>query len=152
MTTDPEIRESLLFDHETLRPTLKMAHFVTAKSSQSTKLLDNCGSLGDFPLAENEQNAPVPTSARLTRESILPLQVGLSKLDFTSRQVSVMRGELTALMPVLGKTVKETDGLLVRVAREKAEVVEPKKVVVDAEVQQVGTFITWVCSALVFYI
>lgn len=65
-------------------------------------------------------------------------EVGLDKLDFTAGQVDAMRQELRALKPVLEKTVGETEALMERIAREKIEVVEPKKAVVDEEVKQVG--------------
>jgi len=60
--------------------------------------------------------------------------VGLEKLEFTEQQVAVMQTELQALQPSLIQTVAETDALMEQVSREKAEVVEPKKAVVDAEV------------------
>lgn len=62
------------------------------------------------------------------------MQVGLEKLEFTEQQVAVMQTELKALQPSLIQTVAETDQLMEQVSREKAEVVEPKKAVVDAEV------------------
>lgn len=62
------------------------------------------------------------------------MQVGLEKLEFTEQQVAVMQTELKALQPSLIQTVAETDELMAQVSREKAEVVEPKKAVVDAEV------------------
>lgn len=61
-------------------------------------------------------------------------EVGLDKLEFTAGQVKVMQEELTALKPSLEKTVVETDALMAKVKKEKAEVVEPKKAVVDKEV------------------
>ena len=45
-----------------------------------------------------------------------------------------MQDELTALKPNLIKTVAETEELMEKVSREKAEVVEPKKAAVDIEV------------------
>lgn len=60
--------------------------------------------------------------------------MGLEKLDFTEQQVSVMQTELEALRPNLIKTVAETESLMAQVSKEKLEVVEPKKAVVDAEV------------------
>ena len=36
-------------------------------------------------------------------------EVGLEKLDFTAKQVSIMQDELTALRPDLIKTVEETE-------------------------------------------
>eukprot|EP00951_Prasinocladus_malaysianus_P010463 scaffold76856_cov38-Prasinocladus_malaysianus.AAC.1 len=45
-----------------------------------------------------------------------------------------MQDELTALKPSLERTVTETDALMAKVSKEKAEVVEPKKAVVDQEV------------------
>lgn len=60
--------------------------------------------------------------------------MGLEKLEFTEQQVAVMQTELQALQPSLIQTVAETDALMAQVSREKAEVVEPKKAVVDAEV------------------
>jgi dynein heavy chain, axonemal len=62
------------------------------------------------------------------------VQVGLEKLEFTEQQVSVMQGELEALRPNLIQTVAETEALMAQVSKEKIEVVEPKKAVVDAEV------------------
>eukprot|EP00955_Chlamydomonas_euryale_P029584 311781-Chlamydomonas_euryale.AAC.1 len=63
-------------------------------------------------------------------------EVGLEKLRFTEQQVVVMQDELTALKPTLIKTVAETEALLATVAKEKTEVVEPKKAVVDADVKK----------------
>lgn len=45
-----------------------------------------------------------------------------------------MQKELEALQPSLIKTVAETEALMAQVFKEKTEVVEPKKAVVDAEV------------------
>eukprot|EP00198_Chlamydomonas_reinhardtii_P010624 XP_001699961.1 dynein heavy chain 4 [Chlamydomonas reinhardtii] len=61
---------------------------------------------------------------------------GLDKLAFTAEQVAVMRAELQALAPVLARTVAETEQLLKEIAREKEEVVEPKRAMVDVEVKQ----------------
>ncbi|KAG2454516.1 hypothetical protein HYH02_000363 [Chlamydomonas schloesseri] len=61
---------------------------------------------------------------------------GLDKLAFTAEQVAVMRAELQALAPVLARTVAETEQLLSEIAREKEEVVEPKRAMVDVEVKQ----------------
>lgn len=47
-----------------------------------------------------------------------------------------MQEELQALQPTLKKTIVEVDELVVAVTREKEEVVEPQKAVVDVEVQQ----------------
>lgn len=58
----------------------------------------------------------------------------MEKLEFTEQQVSVMQKELEALQPNLIRTVAETEALLAKVSKEKAEVVEPKKAIVDAEV------------------
>jgi hypothetical protein len=60
--------------------------------------------------------------------------VGLQKLDFTEQQVSIMKKELEALQPSLIKTVAETEALMAQVSKEKTEVVEPKKAVVNTEV------------------
>lgn len=43
---------------------------------------------------------------------------------------------LQALAPVLARTVAETEQLLKEIAREKEEVVEPKRAMVDVEVKQ----------------
>jgi len=61
---------------------------------------------------------------------------GLDKLEFTAKQVSVMRRELQALKPNLERKGRETEGLLSRITREKATVVEPKKAQVDREVKE----------------
>jgi len=61
-------------------------------------------------------------------------EVGLEKLAFTADQVAVMQKELEDLIPVLTVTVKETEDLMAAVTKEKTEVVEPKKKIVDAEV------------------
>jgi dynein heavy chain, axonemal len=63
-------------------------------------------------------------------------EVGLQKLDFTEKQVVLMQNELTALRPNLVRTVEETERLMATVQREKTEVVEPKKAIVDADVQK----------------
>lgn len=60
--------------------------------------------------------------------------MGLEKLEFTEQQVSVMQIELEALRPNLIKTVADTEALMAQVSKEKLEVVEPKKAIVDAEV------------------
>jgi dynein heavy chain, axonemal len=62
------------------------------------------------------------------------VQVGLEKLEFTEQQVSVMQVELEALRPSLIKTVADTEALMAQVMKEKLEVVEPKKAIVDVEV------------------
>lgn len=49
-------------------------------------------------------------------------EVGLEKLDFTASQVSIMQDDLTALKPVLIKTVAETERLMATVSKEKTEV------------------------------
>lgn len=76
------------------------------------------------------------------RSAVLAVQqryeVGLEKLAFTAGSVGSMRVELTALQPVLTKTVGEVEALLVQVQSEKTNVVEPKKAAVDVEVKQVG--------------
>lgn len=61
-------------------------------------------------------------------------EIGLDKLSFTAEQVSLMQKELQELQPVLVKTVAETEELMATVQREKVEVVEPKKKIVDEEV------------------
>ncbi|GLC60993.1 hypothetical protein PLESTB_001703700 [Pleodorina starrii] len=63
-------------------------------------------------------------------------EVGLDKLQFTASQVSIMQDELTALKPVLIRTVEETERLMATVSKEKTEVVEPKKAIVDREVKK----------------
>ncbi|KAK3272243.1 hypothetical protein CYMTET_19451 [Cymbomonas tetramitiformis] len=63
-------------------------------------------------------------------------EVGLEKLEFTAQQVTVMQHELTALKPNLIKTVAETEQLMKVVQKEKTEVVEPKKLIVDTEVAE----------------
>ncbi|PNH03664.1 Dynein heavy chain 7, axonemal [Tetrabaena socialis] len=63
-------------------------------------------------------------------------EVGLEKLEFTAGQVSIMQDELTALKPVLIKTVAETERLMNTVSKEKTEVVEPKKAIVDEDVKK----------------
>lgn len=62
------------------------------------------------------------------------MQIGLGKLAFTEEQVQIMQEELTALQPNLVKTAKETELLMAQVNKEKTEVVEPKKAIVDADV------------------
>jgi dynein heavy chain len=62
-------------------------------------------------------------------------EAGLLKLEDTAQQVAVMQTELTALKPSLELTVAEVKQLVAAVDKEKAEVVEPKKAAVDAEVQ-----------------
>eukprot|EP00803_Ostreobium_quekettii_P003694 evm.model.scf_198.7 EVM.evm.TU.scf_198.7 scf_198:70733-88803(+) len=62
--------------------------------------------------------------------------IGLEKLEFTERQVAIMQEELTALKPSLVKTVADTEKLMATVEKEKTEVVEPKKAVVDVEVSK----------------
>ncbi|GMH41668.1 hypothetical protein BSKO_09578 [Bryopsis sp. KO-2023] len=63
-------------------------------------------------------------------------EVGLEKLEFTAKQVNIMQNELTALKPTLVKTVSETEQLMATVQKEKTEVAEPKKAVVDEEVKK----------------
>ena len=63
-------------------------------------------------------------------------EVGLEKLAFTADAVKDMQDELTALKPELIKTVAETEELMAKVQKEKAEVVEPKKAAVDIEVAE----------------
>ncbi|GFR52768.1 hypothetical protein Agub_g15379 [Astrephomene gubernaculifera] len=63
-------------------------------------------------------------------------EVGLDKLQFTASQVSIMQDELTALKPVLIRTVEETERLMATVSKEKTEVVEPKKAIVDQDVKR----------------
>lgn len=53
-------------------------------------------------------------------------EVGLEKLQFTAGQVSIMQDELTALKPVLIKTVAETEVLMEKVSKEKTEVRLPQ--------------------------
>eukprot|EP00201_Polytomella_parva_P020499 CAMPEP_0175042260 /NCGR_PEP_ID=MMETSP0052_2-20121109/2450_1 /TAXON_ID=51329 ORGANISM="Polytomella parva, Strain SAG 63-3" /NCGR_SAMPLE_ID=MMETSP0052_2 /ASSEMBLY_ACC=CAM_ASM_000194 /LENGTH=3805 /DNA_ID=CAMNT_0016305023 /DNA_START=33 /DNA_END=11446 /DNA_ORIENTATION=+ len=60
--------------------------------------------------------------------------VGLEKLQFTESQVVVMQTELTQLKPVLIRTVAETESLMATVSKEKIEVVEPKKLIVNEDV------------------
>lgn len=50
-----------------------------------------------------------------------------------------MQEELTALQPNLVITVKETELLMAKVSKEKVEVVEPKKAIVDADVAAAET-------------
>lgn len=52
--------------------------------------------------------------------------VGLEKLQASAAAVANMQDELTALQPQLVKTVGEVEELMVRIGKEKAEVVEPK--------------------------
>ena len=63
-------------------------------------------------------------------------EVGLEKLASTADAVKDMQEELTALKPELIKTVAETEELMAKVQKEKAEVVEPKKAAVDIEVAE----------------
>ncbi|GIL64289.1 hypothetical protein Vafri_18269 [Volvox africanus] len=74
------------------------------------------------------------------REKVLTRQQkyenGLDKLQFTAEQVTVMKNELQAMSPVLARTVAETEQLLSEIAREKEQVVEPKRALVDREVKQ----------------
>ncbi|GAX74205.1 hypothetical protein CEUSTIGMA_g1654.t1 [Chlamydomonas eustigma] len=62
-------------------------------------------------------------------------EVGLEKLEFTGQQVVIMQEELTALKPNLIRTVAETERLMATVKKEKTEVVEPKKAIVDEDVK-----------------
>lgn len=52
--------------------------------------------------------------------------VGLQKLQSSAEQVAGMQAELQALQPQLVRTVAEVESLMAVIAREKAEVVEPK--------------------------
>ena len=61
-------------------------------------------------------------------------EVGLEKLSFAAEQVSTMQAELEDLIPVLTVTVADTEKLMAQVTKEKTEVVEPKKAIVDVEV------------------
>jgi len=63
-------------------------------------------------------------------------EVGLEKLLFTEQQVVIMQNELTDLKPKLINTVAETERLMATVQKEKTEVVEPKKAIVDVDVQK----------------
>ncbi|KAF5830265.1 dynein heavy chain, N-terminal region 2-domain-containing protein [Dunaliella salina] len=63
-------------------------------------------------------------------------EVGLEKLLFTEQQVVTMQQELTDLQPKLIDTVAETERLMATVQKEKTEVVEPKKAIVDVDVQK----------------
>jgi dynein heavy chain len=63
-------------------------------------------------------------------------EIGLQKLQFTASQVVLMQDELTALKPNLIRTVSETEELMATVQKEKTEVVEPKKAIVDADVKK----------------
>ncbi|GFH22159.1 uncharacterized protein HaLaN_19578 [Haematococcus lacustris] len=58
--------------------------------------------------------------------------VGLEKLASSAQQVAGMQSELRALQPQLVRTVAEVEQLMVTIAREKAEVVEPKAAIVKA--------------------
>ena len=52
--------------------------------------------------------------------------VGLEKLQSSAQQVAGMQTELVALQPQLVKTVGEVEELMVKISKEKLEVVEPK--------------------------
>jgi dynein heavy chain, axonemal len=52
--------------------------------------------------------------------------VGLQKLHDCEQQVAVMQAELTALQPLLVRSVAEAETLIARIAREKCDVVQPK--------------------------
>ncbi|GIL82190.1 hypothetical protein Vretifemale_11083, partial [Volvox reticuliferus] len=80
------------------------------------------------------------TLLKSRREKVLTQQQkyenGLDKLQFTAEQVTIMKNELQAMSPVLARTVAETEQLLSEIAREKEQVVEPKRALVDKEVKQ----------------
>jgi dynein heavy chain len=59
--------------------------------------------------------------------------VGLEKLLGAEGQVSVMKQELEALQPVLIRTAKETDELLVVIARETKDAEATRSVVEEEE-------------------
>ena len=61
-------------------------------------------------------------------------ETGLQKLSFTAEQVAAMQKELEDLIPQLTVTVAQVETLMGQVNKEKTEVVEPKKAMVDAEV------------------
>ncbi|GFR46074.1 hypothetical protein Agub_g7539 [Astrephomene gubernaculifera] len=61
---------------------------------------------------------------------------GLQKLQSTADQISTMRNELKDLGPVLTRTVAETEQLMKEIAREKEQVVEPQRALVDSEVRE----------------
>ena len=52
--------------------------------------------------------------------------VGLEKLQSSAQQVAGMQTELVALQPQLVKTVGEVEELMIKISKEKLEVVEPK--------------------------
>lgn len=58
---------------------------------------------------------------------------GLEKLASSAEQVAGMKAELVALQPQLGTTVADVEALMAKVAREKAEVVEPQAAAVKEE-------------------
>ncbi|KAI5062354.1 hypothetical protein GOP47_0022893 [Adiantum capillus-veneris] len=60
-------------------------------------------------------------------------EVGLDKLSSSAEQVAVMQHELTELKPKLIVTVEEVEKLMMKVEREKKEVVEPKKSIVQRD-------------------
>ncbi|MCO5581018.1 hypothetical protein L7F22_034894 [Adiantum nelumboides] len=64
-------------------------------------------------------------------------EVGLDKLSSSAEQVAVMQHELTELKPKLIVTVEEVEKLMVKVEREKKEVVEPKKSIVQRDEAEV---------------
>ncbi|DBA76763.1 TPA: hypothetical protein ACH3X2_008790 [Trebouxia sp. C0005] len=59
--------------------------------------------------------------------------VGLDKLQSSAQQVTGMQQELRNLQPQLIKTVGEVEALMVRIAKEKAEVVQPKAAAVAVD-------------------
>ncbi|KAL3142804.1 hypothetical protein ABBQ38_003103 [Trebouxia sp. C0009 RCD-2024] len=59
--------------------------------------------------------------------------VGLEKLQSSAQQVAGMQQELKDLQPQLIKTVGEVEALMVRIAKEKAEVVQPKAAAVAVD-------------------
>ncbi|GLC47993.1 hypothetical protein PLESTB_000047400 [Pleodorina starrii] len=59
--------------------------------------------------------------------------VGLQKLESSAEQVAGMQAELQALQPQLVRTVAEVESLMGVIAREKADVVEPKAAIVKGE-------------------
>lgn len=52
--------------------------------------------------------------------------MGLEKLGSSAEQVAGMQKDLTALQPELVKTVKEVEELMIKIAQEKRDTVEPK--------------------------
>ena len=60
-------------------------------------------------------------------------EVGLEKIASAAEQVAGMQNELEALKPQLIKTVGEVEVLMAQIAKEKTEVVEPKKIIAQQE-------------------